>query len=133
MNKATTHRYTLAAIALLAVIVGIGYYYFFAALSLNTETQYIYIDNDDTIDSVYNKLQPFAREYQMQGFHTLVRHSSYADNIRTGRYAVKAGEGAFRVFRNLKNGMQEPVNLTIPSVRTVDRLAAEVSKHLMLD
>lgn len=133
MNKATTHRYTLAAIALLAIIVGIVYYYFFAALSLNTETQYIYIDNDDTIDSVYNKLQPFAREYQMQGFHTLVRHSSYADNIRTGRYAVKAGEGAFRVFRNLKNGMQEPVNLTIPSVRTVDRLAAEVSKHLMLD
>lgn len=28
MNKATTHRYTLAAIALLAIIVGIVYYYF---------------------------------------------------------------------------------------------------------
>ena len=29
--------------------------------------------------------------------------------------------------------MQEPVNLTIPSVRTLDRLSAEVCKRLMMD
>lgn len=33
----------------------------------------------------------------------------------------------------MKNGLQEPVNLTVPSVRTIDKLAAELSKKLMLD
>ena len=62
-----------------------------------------------------------------------MRHTKYADHVRTGRYAIKSGEGAFTVLRHLKNGMQEPVNLTIPTVRTVERLSAELAKHLMLD
>ena len=33
----------------------------------------------------------------------------------------------------MKNGMQEPVNLTIPSVRTLNRLSVEVSKRLLMD
>ena len=37
------------------------------------------------------------------------------------------------MFRHLKNGLQTPVNLVVPSVRTMDRLAAELSKKLMLD
>ena len=70
----------------------------------------------------------------MEGFKTLVRHSHYADNIRTlGRYAIEPGEGAFTVFRHMKNGLQSPVSLTVPSVRTLDRLAAELSKRLMVD
>ena len=62
-----------------------------------------------------------------------MRHTKYADHVRTGRYAIKSGEGAFTVLRHLKNGMQEPVNLTIPTVRTIERLSAELAKHLMLD
>lgn len=37
------------------------------------------------------------------------------------------------VFRHLKNGLQTPVSLVVPSVRTMDRLAAELSKRLMMD
>ena len=33
----------------------------------------------------------------------------------------------------MKNGLQSPVNLVVPSVRTVDRLASELSKRLMVD
>ena len=69
----------------------------------------------------------------MQAFRTLTHHSGYADHIRTGRYAIHPGDGAFKVWRHLKNGLQEPVNLTIPSVRTIDKLSAELSKKLMLD
>jgi UPF0755 protein len=63
----------------------------------------------------------------------MVRHSKYSDNIRTGRYAINPGEGTLKVFRHFKNGMQEPVNLTIPSVRTKARLASEISKRMMMD
>ena len=53
--------------------------------------------------------------------------------VRPGRYAVSRGDNLLSVFRRMWNGMQEPVNLTIPSVRTMDRLAGYLSQHLMLD
>ena len=133
MKKNVRKKYLIPAGACLVVVLAVVYYYFFAAMSASNETHYVYIDNDDTIDSVYNKLSEVSKASSMTGFKTLVRHSKYADNIRTGRYAVRPGEGALVVFRHMKNGLQSPVNLVVPSVRTMDRLAAELSKKLMLD
>lgn len=126
-------KYLTPVVACLLLLGGFTYYFFFTSLSHQETTEYLYIDKDDTIDSVEAKLSPIARPHAMSAFNTLVRHSSYGDNIRTGRYAIRKGEGALQVFRHLKNGLQSPVHLVIPSVRTLDRLAAEVSKKLMLD
>lgn len=132
MKKNTRRKYLIPAVACL-VVAGIVYYYFFASMAAGNETRYVYIDTDDTVDSVYTKLADVSSSNGMEGFKTLVRHSHYADNIRTGRYAITPGEGAFTVFRHMKNGLQSPVSLTVPSVRTLDRLAAELSKRLMVD
>ncbi len=123
---------TIIGVVMLAV-VACGYCFFFAGMSSTGETQYVYVDNDDNIDSVYTKLSGVSSGSSMIGFKTLVKMSGYADNVRTGRYAVREGEGAFMVFRHLKNGLQTPVSLVVPSVRTMDRLAAELSKRLMMD
>ncbi len=133
MKKNVKRKYLIPAGACLAVIAAVVYYYFFSAMLVGNETRYVYIDNDDTIDSVCTKLSEVSKSSAMTGFQTLVRHSKYAENIRTGRYAVRPGEGSFVVFRHLKNGLQTPVNLVVPSVRTMDRLAAELSKKLMVD
>ena len=133
MKKNTRRKYLIPAVACLVVVAGIVYYYFFASMAAGNETRYVYIDTDDTVDSVYTKLADVSSTNGMAGFKTLVRHSHYADNIRTGRYAIKPGEGAFTIFRHMKNGLQSPVSLTVPSVRTLDRLAAELSKRLMVD
>ena len=133
MKKNKKRRFLIPACACLAVILAAVYYYFFAAMLSGSDTKYVYIDNDDNVDSVYAKLSDVSKASAMTGFKTIVRHSKYAGNIRTGRYAVRPGEGAYIVFRHLKNGLQTPVNLVVPSVRTMDRLAAELSKKLMLD
>ncbi|HCD76843.1 MAG TPA: endolytic transglycosylase MltG, partial [Prevotella sp.] len=39
----------------------------------------------------------------------------------------------FTVFRHIKNGQQTSVNLTIPEVKTMDRLAGALSRKLMMD
>ena len=121
------------AIACLLVIVGSVYFFFFHAMTGKDETQYLYIDRDDNIDSVMTKLNDIADTHARFAFQTLARHTHYAENIHTGRYAIHPGEGAFMVFRHVKNGMQEPVSLTIPSVRTIDRLAATLGTKLMVD
>ena len=133
MKKNKKKRFLIPAGICLAAMIAATYYYFFAAMSANGDTHYVYVDNDDTIDSVYTKLSEVSKGSALAAFKTLARHSSYADNIRTGRYAVRSGEGAFMVFRHIRNGQQSPVNLVVPSVRTTDRLAAELSKKLMLD
>jgi len=102
-------------------------------MSDSDTTQYLYIDKDDNIDSITTKLSTISNVHSLSAFTILVRHSEYGDNIKTGRYAIKPGNGAFAIFRTLKSGMQTPVNLTVPSVRTIDRLSLELSKKLMVD
>lgn len=133
MKPINSKSYLTAAAICLIIILSVVYYYFFSSMSTKSSTSYIYVDNDDNTDSIYAKLEPITNSHAMTGFRTLVRHSSYSKHIRTGRYAIRPGEGAFKVFRHLKNGLQSSVNLIVPSVRTVDDLAGALSKKLMLD
>ncbi len=133
MKRQKSKRYLYAAIAAVIVIVGLAYHYFLSGFSQKDAVEYVYIDNDDTQDSVFAKLEPMASGHAMSAMRTLMRHSGYADHVRTGRYAVRPGECAITVFRHIKNGLQSPVSLTIPESRTTDRLAGFLAKRLMLD
>lgn len=133
MKKKGSKLYIYGAGTCLLIVIGIIYLYCFSSFSKSGNTEYVYIDSDDNIDSVYNKVMPIANGIPFQAFHTLTNHSGYAEHIRTGRYAIHPGDGALKIWRHLKNGLQEPVNLTVPSVRTLDKLAGELSKRLMMD
>jgi UPF0755 protein len=121
------------AVCGLLLILGLLIYYAFSSVSNVATTQYIYIDEDDTQDSVIAKIQPFANLIGMTTLNTLIRHSGYSENIRTGRYAIEPGDGPITIFRRLRSGRQTSLNLTIPESRTMDRLAAILSNKLMLD
>ena len=117
----------------LVLIVALTVFYMLTPVSKADQTQYVYIDEDDTRDSVLAKVGAFSHTAGMTGLCTLMRHSSYDKHVRTGRYAIEPGEGAFTVFRHLKNGRQSSMMLTIPEVRTMDRLAAYLGQKLMVD
>lgn len=102
-------------------------------LSSKEQTRYVYIYDGDNIDKVYAQLDTVASSMPMAGFKLLSSVSGYSSNIRSGRYAVKPGESAFTVWRHMKNGLQASVSLTIPEVRTMERLAGVLSHKLMLD
>ena len=115
------------------MILALAAFYAFTPVSKSDEVQYLFIDDDDTQDSVIVKLKTFSHTAGMTGLNTLIRHSSYGDNIHTGRYAIQPREGAFTTFRRLKNGQQSSISLHIPEFRTMDRLAGFLSRKLMLD
>lgn len=125
--------FSIPAILLIVAVAGIVAFYMFAPMSTKSDVQYIYIDNDDDADSVYTKLADSSHGYSMTAFKILSRHFEYYKHIRTGRYALYTSSGALQTFRAFRNGQQEPINLTIPSVRTLDRMAEEVSKRMMMD
>ena len=106
MNKKFAHRYLLPALGCGLVIIGLLYYYFMSDLSASDKTQYVCIDRDDNVDSVFAKLTPISNAHALTGYKTLVRHTSYADHVRTGRYAIEPGttdieENAFYRCNNL--------------------------------
>ncbi len=125
--------YLYAAAAGLTAILALVGYYLLTPLAADDETHYVLIDRDDTIDSVYQKIDPFATTVGKKAFHTIARHTHYDQDIKTGRYKVEPGQLALTVWRHLKNQQQEAVNLTVPEARTCERLSALLSKKLMLD
>ena len=133
MNWIKKWRYLVPVIVCVLGILAIGYYYFVGSFSKLDTTEYVYIDENDNLDSVFVKLEPIASDHGLMAFKMMSRHGGYCDNIRTGRYAISPDQSTIRVFRNLKNGHQEPVRLTIPECRTMDRLAGFLSKKLMMD
>lgn len=124
----------LLAAAIVLLVIGLATVFtFIMPMSKDKETYYIYIDGDDTMDSVMNKLEPGSKTIPLKIFSALAAYTDYDKNIRTGRYAIDETEGTLQTFRKFRNGMQSAVSLTIPSVRTKERLAQEVSKRMMMD
>ena len=87
-------HYLIAIAVCLLAAVGVFYYYLMSGFSTSEDTQYVYIDDNDNLDSVSNKLLPIASEPAITAFKMLARHSGYAEKIRSGRYAIKPGENA---------------------------------------
>lgn len=133
MKRKTKKTSFLPFVLLGLVVLGIVYYFFFSSFSRKSEVAYVYVDADDTIDSVYVKLAHVGSSRGMTVYRLLAGHSSYRNHVRSGRYAIRPGEGVLKVFRHMKNGQQTPVQLTVPSVRTLDKLAGVLSDKLMLD
>ena len=131
INKAKF--YIIPAVLCLLGIIGAGYYFFLSDFSSHRAVSYVYIDQDDNIDSVCMKLEPHATRHGMTGFSVLARHMKYAENPREGRYAIEPGMSTLSVLRRLKNGQQAPLHLVVPESRTMERLAAQLSSKLMLD
>ena len=133
MKRNTSKYYTGGVVVSLAIIIAVGCYYTLTTFSQKDDTHYLYIDRDDTADSVCAKLAPIASQHAMTGLKTMLRHGNYSEHLHTGRYAVKPGASTFSIFRMLRSGNQEPLNLTIPEARTLTRLAALLGNKLMLD
>lgn len=124
--------------AVLLMLLGIScvaavYYYLFAPQFYPPHTAYIYIDRDDTADSIYHKVQAQGHPNSFTGFRWMAKYRKYDNCIHTGRYAIRRGENVYHVFSRLYRGYQEPVNVTIGSVRTLDRLARSIGRQLMID
>lgn len=116
-----------------AACAGAFYYYIFYPQFHPHKTAYILIDRDDTSDSIYDKVRMQGNAKNFNGFLWMARWRKYDSNIHTGRYAIRPGENVYHVFSRLYRGYQEPINLTIGNVRTLDRLARSVGRQLMID
>lgn len=133
-KKKTILLSIIAIVILLCIAVGgTGYYLLFAPQFHPEKTVYVYVDRDDTADSIYNKIKQTGRVNRFTGFQWMAKYKDFSRNIHTGRYAIRPNDNVYHVYSRFSRGYQEPINLTIGSVRTLDRLARSIGKQLMID
>ncbi len=118
-----------------AVFLSIGVTVCLQFFSPVTESDgaYINIDDNDTMDSVLTKYAEVSGGRHVTVFKWTAFVLGYDKKIRTGHYEISSHEGLLSLVRKLRSGMQTPIKLTVPSVRTVERLAAELGERLMID
>lgn len=131
-KKEMLRKWGLPAACVAALLISLWIYrVFFGAVSHVADTAHLYIDTDDTADSVLVKMKRELQTGTTSGFSILAFLTGY--EVKTGCYAVRPDENMLRLFLDLKRGRQTPVRLTIPSVRTMDRLAGVLGDRLMMD
>ncbi len=96
-----------------------------------TEDTYLYIDEDDNVDSVIVQLSEKGQPKIMRGFELLAHWRDY--KVKSGRYKVTPHDNIRMVFNRLQWGQQTPIQLVVPSVRTIPQLAQTLGKRLMID
>ena len=95
----------VGAVGCLTIALGLYVYHRLTEkYGLFSETQkeavYIFIDNDDNIDSVTTKLAPIATRHGLWTFKKLAAWKHYDEHIRTGRYLI-GSDGADIVMANI--------------------------------
>lgn len=135
--KANLHKKILIVLAgcitILIAASGIAYHYLFSHPFRINATKYIYIDKDDTADSVFYKIDRTGNPASIKGFMGLSAYKKYPDKIKTGRYAIRPDDTMFHLFRRIFSGQQTPLQFSINNIRTKEKLASVVSRRLMLD
>lgn len=105
------------------ILAGILYSRF---VNFHVESRTVYIDSDDTQDSVWRKT---GLEWRGPLLNKMFPYK----RVRTGRYEITQENDILSLYRKIRNGQQDPIRLTIPASRTMEKLAGALSDKLMLD
>ncbi len=124
---------SLTFTGMLLLLGGATYYLLFTPFTTSKSYSYIYIDTDDTQDSIIRKVETAGQPKQMLGFKIAAWALDYNGNIRPGRYEVGGELSAMQLIRRLRSGDQAPIRIIIPNVRTMNDIAARLGKHLAAD
>lgn len=96
-------------------------------------TTYLYVDADDNVDSISQKIESQTAPESMRVFHLFAGLLNLKDRIRTGRYEVSPQHTMLNLIRDIRNHHEKPIMLVVPSTRTIDAMAGKLANQLMLD
>lgn len=113
--------------------LGYGYYLVKMQKVELDKTVYIHITPDDNAASIMRKIDEVAKPHSLKGFELLARHNNFDNRRRRGRFAINDGDNMHTIYRRIVSNEQTPVQLVVPSARTVAQLTGAISRQLMLD
>lgn len=98
----------------------------------NEEPVHLYVDSDDNTDSIWNKLEDKCHPGAL-AFRVNAMIFNLSDRTRPGHYIVEPGLSVMKLIHRIHNHNEDPVQLVVPSVRTLNEMADRLSQQLMAD
>ena len=140
MRKEKKKKTMIVAIGLLVAIVGVciawkGYRYYNASVvDLGMQKKEIlYIPTGATYQTVKDSMNRRGWIADEDVLDRMAGLMSYTGKVKPGRYEIENGMSARSLLNMLRSGNQKPVRITFNNIRTVDKLASVVSRHLEAD
>lgn len=128
-NGSTKKHIYVATTAAVAVAAIVGLTTCFGSVN-NEETFHLYLDGDDNIDSLHQKVEAFGKPNEL-AFKISSAVFGLNDKIRPGHYLVAPGTRVIKLLHRVRNHNEDPVQLVVPSVRTMEEMAEKLSAQLM--
>ena len=133
MSKKKTNTWVWVLLCIMLVAAAGGMWWIYKSGFHLAEPTYLYIDDDDNVDSIAHKVELQTKPESMRAFHLYAGLLNLKDRIQTGRYEVDAEMTMLRLIRNIRNHNEKPINLVVPSVRTLNMMAGRLGAQLMVD
>lgn len=131
MNK--TLKYIIVVLPVLFLVLGACVFFAPNLFQNGDEKHYLLIREGDDYNEVLKQLKEKANIFSEFTFSQTVNLLNYKENVKPGRYLIKNRAGNLGFVRDLKRGVQTPVQLTFNNVRTKEQLSRILSKQLMAD
>lgn len=94
---------------------------------------FLYIYDNYSFEEVVAQLDESDYMLNTGTFSLVAKLFDYDKKVRTGKYRLDEGMSNLSLVRKLRNGSQEPVQLTINNIRTRNQLVKLLTRELMAD
>jgi UPF0755 protein len=121
------------------IIIGIKGYQFYKGVeepnvNLNgKEVEYIYIPTGSDFNDVLHLLTVNKLIIHTKTFEWVAEKKGYIDNVKPGKYKIRADMSNNALMNLLRSGKQEPVRLVFNKVRTKERFAGIIAEQIEAD
>ena len=102
----------------------------FLNTKFKNDYSYVFIDRDDTIDSLNNQLLPLLES--IKGFNIAAQKKGYTYNIKPGKYKIEKGMGNNKII-NILRTKRLTVKVTFNNQERLKDLAGRVSSQIEAD
>ncbi len=133
MTKKGMPKWIGGALCCIVAVIAVSAWWVYNCGFQLKETTYLYIDTDDNVDSISQKIECQAAPESMRVFHLFAGLLNLKDRIHTGRYEVSPQHTMLNLIRNIRNHNEKPIMLVVPSTRTMDAMAGKLANQLMID
>ena len=104
--------------------------FFLSNTKFKNDYSYVFIDRDDTIDSLKNQLLPILKS--IKDFNIAANKKGYTDNIKPGKYKIDRGMGNNKIINSLRS-KRLTVKVTFNNQERLEDLAGRVSYQIEAD
>lgn len=126
----------LWAVAILGVVVcGVIVYNIYGAIfdpntKFNNEEAFVFIPTGATYQTVAEQLSPLLKN--MESFRSVAERKGYVDNIKAGKYPIRAGMNNNQIINALRS-QNTPIRISFNNQQSLQDLAGRIGEQIEAD